>query len=63
MLAGILRRVGRRLLASIPALFGVIVVTFVLRRLALLGVVMAAVSVLTFGIVNVLPGEMELPRH
>ncbi len=32
MLAGILRRVGRRLLASIPALFGVIVVTFVLMR-------------------------------
>jgi peptide/nickel transport system permease protein len=31
-LAGILRRVGRRLLASIPALFGVIVVTFVLMR-------------------------------
>ena len=32
MLAGILRRVGRRLLASIPALFGVVVVTFVLMR-------------------------------
>jgi peptide/nickel transport system permease protein len=32
LLAGILRRVGRRLLASIPALFGVIVVTFVLMR-------------------------------
>ena len=32
MLTGILRRVGRRLLASIPALFGVVVVTFVLMR-------------------------------
>ncbi len=32
MLAGILRRVGRRLLASIPALLGVVVVTFTLMR-------------------------------
>jgi len=32
LLAGILRRVGRRLVASLPALFGVIVVTFVLMR-------------------------------
>ncbi len=32
MLGGIARRVGRRLLASIPALFGVVVVTFVLMR-------------------------------
>jgi len=32
LLAGILRRVGRRLFASIPALFGVVVVTFTLMR-------------------------------
>ena len=32
MLAGILRRVGRRLLASVPALLGVVVVTFTLMR-------------------------------
>ena len=32
MLGGIARRVGRRLLASIPALFGVVVVTFILMR-------------------------------
>lgn len=32
MLGGIARRVGRRLLASIPALLGVVVVTFVLMR-------------------------------
>ena len=32
MLAGIARRVGRRLLASIPALLGVVVVTFILMR-------------------------------
>jgi peptide/nickel transport system permease protein len=32
LLTGILRRVGRRLLASIPALFGVVVVTFTLMR-------------------------------
>lgn len=32
MLVGILRRVGRRLLASLPALLGVVVVTFVLMR-------------------------------
>ena len=32
MLAGILRRVGRRLVASIPALLGVVVVTFTLMR-------------------------------
>ena len=32
MLAGIARRVGRRLLASIPALLGVVIVTFILMR-------------------------------
>lgn len=32
MLVGIARRVGRRLLASIPALLGVVVVTFILMR-------------------------------
>ncbi|MBC7801374.1 MAG: ABC transporter permease [Gemmatimonadaceae bacterium] len=32
MLAGIARRVGRRLLSSIPALLGVVVVTFLLMR-------------------------------
>ena len=32
MLGGIARRVGRRLLASIPALLGVVVVTFILMR-------------------------------
>jgi len=32
LLAGIFRRVGRRLFASIPALFGVVVVTFTLMR-------------------------------
>jgi peptide/nickel transport system permease protein len=32
LLAGIIRRVGRRLLASIPALLGVVVVTFTLMR-------------------------------
>ena len=32
MLAGIARRVGRRLLASLPALLGVIIVTFTLMR-------------------------------
>jgi peptide/nickel transport system permease protein len=32
LLAGVLRRVGRRLLASIPALLGVVVVTFALMR-------------------------------
>ena len=32
MLAGIVRRVGRRLLASIPALLGVVIVTFTLMR-------------------------------
>ncbi len=32
MLAGIARRVGRRLLASLPALLGVVVVTFMLMR-------------------------------
>ncbi len=32
MLAGIARRVGRRLLASIPALLGVVIVTFMLMR-------------------------------
>lgn len=32
MLAGIVRRVGRRLLASLPALLGVVVVTFTLMR-------------------------------
>ena len=32
MLLGILTRVGRRLLASIPALLGVVVVTFILMR-------------------------------
>ena len=32
VLSGIARRVGRRLLSSIPALFGVVVVTFVLMR-------------------------------
>ena len=32
MLAGILRRVGRRLVASVPALLGVVVVTFILMR-------------------------------
>jgi peptide/nickel transport system permease protein len=32
MLAGIARRVGQRLLSSIPALFGVVVVTFILMR-------------------------------
>lgn len=32
MLAGIARRVGRRLLASIPALLGVVIVTFTLMR-------------------------------
>jgi len=32
LLAGIARRVGRRLLASIPALLGVVVVTFILMR-------------------------------
>ena len=32
MLAGIARRVGRRLLSSIPALLGVVVITFILMR-------------------------------
>ena len=32
MLAGIARRVGRRLLSSVPALLGVVVVTFILMR-------------------------------
>lgn len=32
MLAGIARRVGRRLVASVPALLGVVVVTFILMR-------------------------------
>jgi peptide/nickel transport system permease protein len=32
LLAGIARRVGRRLLASIPALLGVVIVTFILMR-------------------------------
>ena len=32
MLAGIARRVGRRLVASLPALLGVVVVTFILMR-------------------------------
>ena len=32
MLAGIARRVGRRLLASLPALLGVVIVTFILMR-------------------------------
>ena len=32
ILVSILTRVGRRLLASIPALFGVVLVTFILMR-------------------------------
>ena len=32
MLAGITRRVGRRLVASVPALLGVVIVTFILMR-------------------------------
>ncbi|RYJ00863.1 MAG: ABC transporter permease, partial [Acetobacteraceae bacterium] len=35
-----------------------VVLGFILRRLGLLALVLLAVSVLTFGIVNVLPGDV-----